>query len=142
MNLSILKKYTSQRIFQILINTFLKILIFVTIGGFCLGIVKTFLELELIFTESLEDALRHLLINVITLLAVLEVLRTMLSYVNEGRVRVTFIVDTVLIVMLNELISSWFKGATLSMVFLLIMIIFTLISVRILAIRFSPGEDI
>ena len=45
------------------------------------------------------------------LLAVVEVFKTTVTYFSEGRVKVTFIVDTILVVMLTEIISLWFKEA-------------------------------
>lgn len=116
----------------------LRLLIAVTLLGLFGGIIKTLLGLEHLVSTPVEKVMHELLLNVITLLAVVEVVKTALSYLTDGRVHVTFIVDTVLIVMLNEIISLWFKGPTLMPVILLVVIILTLIIVRILAIRFSP----
>lgn len=119
----------------------LRLLILVILVGFFGGILKTFWDLKLLLNHSVEESLRQLLLNVITLLAVVEVIKTALSYLSDGRVRVTFIVDTVLIVMLNEIISSWFKGVSFQTWASLLIIILMLIIVRIFAIRFSPDTD-
>ncbi len=119
----------------------LRLLIFVILLGFFGGIIKTLYDLRLLFYTGVEVSLRQLLLNVITLLAVVEVIKTTLSYLTDGRVRVTYIVDTVLIVMLNEVISLWFKGVTLQGAVSLAIIILTLIVVRLLAIKFSPDSD-
>ena len=124
-----------------LISLLLVLLIFVVLLGFLGGIIKTFLDLQLLFHASVEEALRQLLLNVITLLAVVEIIKTVISYLTEGRVKVTYIVDTVLIVMLNEVISIWFKGPELDAVVILSIIILTLIVVRFIAIKFSPDID-
>lgn len=124
-----------------IITIFLWLLIFVILVGFAGGIVKTFLDLRMLFHSGVEESLRQLLLNVITLLAVVEVIKTVLSYLSEGRVKVTYIVDTVLIVMLNEVISFWFKGPTFTFAVILALTILTLIAVRLLAIRFSPDND-
>ncbi|MBP9716442.1 MAG: phosphate-starvation-inducible PsiE family protein [Candidatus Levybacteria bacterium] len=131
----------SKALLPVLITFFLRLLVLVSLVGFFGGIVKTLLGLQLLFDHSVEEALRELLLNVITLLAVVEVIRTVMSYLSEGRVKVTFIVDTVLIVMLNEIISLWFRGPTLTSVTVLVIMIATLIFVRLLAIRFSPDGD-
>lgn len=55
-------------------------------------VVKTFLDLEMFTKTSVEEALRHTLINVLIILAVVEVLKTVLIYVKEERVRATFII--------------------------------------------------
>ncbi len=119
----------------------LRLLIFVVLIGLFAGIVKTFVDLQMIFSTSVEESLRQLLLNVITLLAVVEVIRTALNYLTDGRVRVTYIVDTVLIVMLNEVLSLWFKGPSLESVLLLLPLIGILIVVRLLAIKYSPDHD-
>ncbi len=131
----------SKSFLPVLITFFLRLLVVVALIGFFGGIVKTLLSLQLLFDHSVEESLRELLLNVITLLAVVEVIRTVMSYLSEGRVKVTFIVDTVLIVMLNEIISLWFKGPTLISVIILVIMIVVLIFVRLLAIRFSPDGD-
>jgi len=119
----------------------IKILILVACVGFLAGVIKTFYELQMIFHDSVEETLRQLLLNVIILLAVVEVIKTALGYISEGRVRVTFVVDTVIIVFLNELISIWFKGPKVEMIIMLCATILTLIIIRILAIKYSPNED-
>ncbi len=113
------------------------LLISVVLVGFLLGIIKTFLDLQLLIKSTIEIGLKQMLLNVLILLAVIEVLKTGLSYITEGRVRVTFIVDTVLIVMLNEVIAFWFKGEHSNYI-PLVVVLFTLIIIRILAIKFSP----
>ncbi|SRR5258708_9936144 len=80
--------------FSDIVPFLLQLLIFVVLLGFFGGIVKTFLDLGLLFHQNLEITLRQLLFNVITLLAVVEVIRTVLSYLSDGRVHVTFVVDT------------------------------------------------
>lgn len=124
-----------------LIPLLLRVLVVVILIGFAGGVVVTFLDLKMLLHESVEESLRHLLLNVITLLAVVEIVRTIMSYLSEGRVKVTYIVDTVLIVMLNEVISLWFKGPELNEVIYLSIIILVLIFVRLLAIKFSPDTD-
>ena len=131
----------SKALLPVLITFFLRLLVIVALVGFFGGIVKTLIGLQLLLDHSVEESLRELLLNVITLLAVVEVVRTVMSYLSEGRVKVTFIVDTVLIVMLNEVISLWFKGPTLTSVIILVIMIVVLIFVRLLAIRFSPDGD-
>ncbi|WP_447980523.1 phosphate-starvation-inducible PsiE family protein [Candidatus Nitrospira bockiana] len=81
------------------------------------GVVKTFLDLALLIHDPLEVALRTLIIDILLVLAVVEVFKTTLTYFSEGRVKVTFIVDTILVVMLVMLAA-----------------------IRVLAVRFSPAQ--
>ncbi len=87
----------------------------------------------------MEVALRQVLVDTLTLLAVVEVLKTTLAYCSDGRVRVTFIIDTVLVVMLTEVISRWFTGGEWHQFAILGGILITLGLMRIVAVRYSPA---
>lgn len=121
----------------------LSLLIVTILVGLSGAVLRTLLDLRQLFTGSLDVALRHLIVNTLTLLAVVEVLRTTLAYFSEGRVRVTFIVDTVLVVMLTEVISRWFTGGEWRQFATLLGILLTLGLIRIIAVRYSPaGKDV
>lgn len=117
-----------------------RLLIFVVLVGFVIGIVKMVFDFRILVYGTIEDGLRQMLLNALNLFAVIEVVRTGLSYLRDGRVRVRYVVDTVLIVMLNEVIALWFKGDTGGYV-PLIAILLTLAVLRVIAIRFSPSDE-
>ncbi len=106
------------------------------------GVAKTFYELHLLLTLPVAAALRHVIVDTLILLAVVEVLRTTLTYLSEGRVKVTYIVDTILVVMLTEIISEWFQGAEPGRWYLLGGILATLAAIRIVAVLFSPPTSL
>jgi uncharacterized membrane protein (DUF373 family) len=108
--------------------------------GLAGGVVKTFLDLRLLLTADVDVALRQLVVDTLTLLAVVEVLKTTLAYCADGRVRVTFIIDTVLVVMLTEVISRWFTGGEWHQFAILGGILLTLGLMRIVAVRYSPAR--
>jgi uncharacterized membrane protein (DUF373 family) len=110
--------------------------------GLAGGVVKTFLDLRLLISASVDVALRQVLVDTLTLLAVVEVLKTTLAYCSDGRVRVTFIIDTVLVVMLTEVISRWFTGGEWHQFAILGGILLTLGLMRIVAIRYSPAVTV
>lgn len=116
----------------------LSMLIFTILAALAGGVVKTFFGLEKLFSEPLEVVLRELIVNTLILLAIVEVLKTTLTYFSEGRVKVTFIVDTILVVMLTEVISQWFKEALLIQWSILGGILMALAIVRVVAVRWSP----
>lgn len=118
----------------------LSLLIITILVGLAGGVIKTFIGLRLLLTEDIVLGLRHLIVNTLMLLAVVEVLKTTLAYFSEGRVRVTFIVDTVLVVMLTEVISQWFTGGDWQKLAILAVILMTLGAIRVLAVRFSPAQ--
>jgi uncharacterized membrane protein (DUF373 family) len=118
----------------------LSLLIVTILVGLAGGVIKTFIGLRLLLTADIDLGLRHLIVNTLMLLAVVEVLKTTLAYFSEGRVRVTFIVDTVLVVMLTEVISQWFTGGDWQKLAILAVILITLGSIRVVAVRFSPAQ--
>ena len=118
----------------------LSLLIATILLGLVGGVIKTFLDLRLLLFVSLEVALRHIIVDALTLLAVIEVLKTTLTYCSDGRVRVTYIVDTVLVVMLTEIISRWFSGGEWQQFAMLGGILVTLGVIRVVAVRYSPAS--
>ncbi len=119
----------------------LSLLIVTILLGLVGGVLKTFLDLRLLLSANLEVALRHIIVDALTLLAVVEVLKTTLTYCSDGRVRVTFIVDTVLVVMLTEIISLWFSGGDWRQFAVLGGILVTLGGIRVVAVRYSPAPS-
>jgi uncharacterized membrane protein (DUF373 family) len=103
------------------------------------GTFAVALELRELLVRDVEEVLRHILVGVLLLLAVIEVFKTTLAYLTEGRVKVTFIVDTILVVMLTEIIALWLKGGTWTAFGLLLGVIAALAGLRVMTIRFSPS---
>ena len=104
------------------------------------GVVKTFIDLYLLVSQPLEVVFRKIIVNTLLLLAIVEVLKTTVTYFSEGRVKVTFIVDTILVVMLTEVISQWFKDASLERWLTLGGILLALAILRVVAVRWSPTK--
>ncbi|MBS0150124.1 MAG: phosphate-starvation-inducible PsiE family protein [Nitrospira sp.] len=102
------------------------------------GAVKTLWEVRLLIDHSAEVVLRQVIVNTLMLLALVEVFKTTVTYFREGRVKVTFIVDTILVVMLTEVISQWFKGGDWHSLTALLGILVILSVVRVMAVRWSP----
>ena len=123
------------------IRIVLSLLILTILAALAGGVAKTFMDLRLLIHHPLEVALRQVIIDTLILLAVVEVFKTTVAYFSEGRVKVTFIVDTILVVMLTEIISHWFKGGDLLHFALLGAILVALAGMRVLAVRFSPAHD-
>ncbi|MGH7208524.1 MAG: phosphate-starvation-inducible PsiE family protein [Nitrospiraceae bacterium] len=120
------------------IRLVLSLLILTILAALTGGVIKTFLDVRLLLHGPLEVALRQVIVDTLILLAVVEVFKTTLTYFSEGRVKVTFIVDTILVVMLTEVISQWFKGGNLTQLGELGAILLTLGAMRVLAVRCSP----
>lgn len=120
------------------IKLVLSLLILTILAALAGGVVKTFLDLKLLFHHQLEVALRQVIVDTLIILAVVELFKTTLTYFTQGRVKVTFIVDTILVVMLTEVIAQWFKENHLMQLAVLGAILLVLGVMRVLTVRFSP----
>ena len=69
------------------------------------GIGGTFYDLRLIFQQSFHSAFKAIMVDMLTVLAIVEVLRTALAYFTEGQVKVTYIIDTVIVTVLTRACS-------------------------------------
>jgi uncharacterized membrane protein (DUF373 family) len=130
----------SSKIFEECARIILSLLIVVILMTIAWAVLKTTLELRVIFSKEIHDALKLVMVNALTILALLEVFRTALAYFSEGRVKVTYIIDTVLVVILTEIMVFWFKDIEYSKILMVIALVLSLIVARILAIRFSPAR--
>ncbi|MHB1400556.1 MAG: phosphate-starvation-inducible PsiE family protein [Trichloromonadaceae bacterium] len=115
----------------------------VLLAGIGFGVVRSALDLfsvtEHLFSGSgLHEALKQLVVNVLMVLAVVELFRTVKAYFSEGRVKVTYIIDTVLVVVITEIMGFWYREVEVARVGLAIALVVALMGVRIMAIRFSP----
>ncbi len=128
----------SSKIFEECARIILSLLIVVILITIAWAVLNTLLELRAIFGNDIHDALKQVMVNSLTILALLEVFRTSLAYFSEGRVKVTYIIDTVLVVILTEVMVFWFKDIEYSKILMVIALVLSLIVARILAIRFSP----
>jgi uncharacterized membrane protein (DUF373 family) len=97
------------------------------------------------FQKDFHSAIRIILIDMLAVLAIVEILRTALAYFTESRVKVTYIIDTVLVTILTEILAFWHKEMSWQKLSMAISLIISLALVRIVAVRFSPrtaGEDL
>lgn len=102
------------------------------------GVLRILLDLWQLADHHTEVVLRQVIIDMLILLAIVEVFKTTATYFSEGRVKVTFIVDTILVVMLTEVISQWFKGGDWPAFAALGGILLILGIVRVMVIQWSP----
>ncbi|HBR17191.1 MAG: hypothetical protein A3G39_09470 [Deltaproteobacteria bacterium RIFCSPLOWO2_12_FULL_43_16] len=130
----------SSKIFEECARIILSLLIVIILITISWAVLKTLVGLKAIFSKEIHDALKQVMVNALTILALLEVFRTALAYFSEGRVKVTYIIDTVLVVILTEVMVFWFKDIEYSKILMVIALVLSLIVARILAIRFSPAK--
>ncbi len=130
----------SSKLFEgaaIIIVSLLILIILITLSWAAL---EALFDLKAIFIRDIHGAIKEVIVQSLTILALLEVLRTALTYFSQGRVKVTYIIDTVLVVILTEVMAFWFKEIEYSKILMVIALVLSLIVARILAIRFSPAR--
>lgn len=128
---------------ETLCRTLLSLLLMVILAGMAYGVALAAFDLlaaggDLLSGHGLHEALKKLVVNVLMVLAVVELFRTVKAYFSEGRVKVTYIIDTVLVVVITEIMGFWYREVEIERVALAIALVVALMGVRIMAIRFSP----
>ena len=93
-----------------------------------------------LFTDWSHSA-EKMIKEVVILLATLELIRTLQSYLMVGRVKVTFILDAALVVLIGELISLWYGQYSSSQVIINVFVISVLIMLRIITTKYSPNNN-
>lgn len=116
----------------------LSLLIVAILLAIMAGVVYTFYDLRLILTLPFHTAFKAILVDILTVLAIVEVLRTALAYFSEGRVKVTYIIDTVMVTVLTEVMAFWYKEMPWQSLAMVILLMLSLAFIRVFAVRYSP----
>jgi len=127
-----------SRFFEMSARVVLSLLIVSILMAILAGIGYTVYDMRLIFQQSFHEAFKTILVDMLTVLAIVEVLRTALAYFTEGRVKVTYIIDTVIVTVLTEVMAFWYRGMEWQEVAMFILLVLSLACIRIIAVRFSP----
>ncbi|MDD2557169.1 MAG: phosphate-starvation-inducible PsiE family protein [Desulfuromonas sp.] len=136
-------RVASDLFFETLCRALLSLLLVVLLAAMAVGIFGAAADLladynRLSLNNGLHNTLKHLVTNVLMVLAVVELFRTVKAYFTEGRLKVTYIIDTALVVVITELMGFWYREVDEARVGLAIALVVALMFVRIMAIRFSP----
>ena len=104
-------------------------------------VVATGLDVRLVWTAGIHEGVKHVLVAALATLALVEVFRTAMAYIAEGRVKVTYIIDAVLVTVLTEVLGFWFKDFDGVRMTNLIVLVLALTLARVMAIHFSPNRS-
>lgn len=102
------------------------------------GIINMLMGFMTIPESGWTGLAEHTIISSLIMLALIEVIRTLQAYLTLGRVRVTFILDTALVVLIGELMGLWFRKYAPEKVLLGLGAIIALVMLRIVTAKFSP----
>lgn len=125
-------------VFSTIIRLILNVLLIILLIALVVGVYKSGHDLVSSLGEPLETLLQRMLLDVVFILALVEISITVLGYLKDGSVHVRYIVDTILIIMLNEVVSLWFKHPDLQTAIGLSILLLSLGAIRVLVTRFSP----
>jgi uncharacterized membrane protein (DUF373 family) len=128
-----------SRYFELSAKALISLLVTAIFLTILAGTAYTVFDFRLILSVPFHEAFRTILIDILTVLAILEILRTALAYYSYGRVKVTYIIDAVLVTTLTEILAFWYRDIEWKK--LAMALVLSLAFVRILAIRFSPRKD-
>ncbi len=126
------------RFFEISARAVLSLLVVTILCALLAGILYTCYDIRLIFREEFHSAFRTIMVDILTVMSVVELLRTALAYFSEGRVKVTYIIDTVIVTVLTEVMAFWYREVEWQKIGMVIALVLSLAVVRILAVRYSP----
>ena len=132
-------EFSLSVLYERLARWILSILILAILSGMLGSVIITILHLRLLFSMDIEHALRIIIIDVLTILAVLEMFKTTLAYFSEGRVKVTYIIDTVVVVMVTEIMACLFRDIDPYKMGMLTFLVLTLCVMRVFTVKYSPS---
>ncbi len=102
------------------------------------GLVELVLSLYHAYIDGWAHGAEQMIKDVVIILASLELIRVLQSYLTIGRVKVTFIIDVALVVLIGELISFWYRDFDLTAVLSSVFVIAVLVALRIVTSKYSP----
>ena len=102
------------------------------------GFVNLLLNLYHSYPNNWTHGAEGMIKDTVIILASFELIRVFQSYLLIGRVKVTFILDVALVVLIGELISLWYAEYDENEVLLSIFVISSLIALRIITTKYSP----
>lgn len=130
-----------SRLFELAAKALISLVVVAIFVTILAGTAYTVYDFRLIFSEPFHEAFRTILIDILTVLAIMEILRTALAYYSYGRVKVTYIIDAVLVTTLTEILAFWYRDIEWEKLFMALALVLSLALVRIIAIRFSPVKE-
>lgn len=116
-------------------------LLFAILAAIFLAVCRISWDLRFLFRGVLVQGIKQVVISVVAVLALVEVYRTAYLYFAEGRVKVSYVVDTVLVVLMTDILSIWYAQTDYWRMSAAVVLLLTLGLIRLLAIRYSPTRE-
>ncbi len=123
-----------SRVVGFFIGIFMIAIYFWMVAGF----INLIFNLYHAYPDGWSHGAEVMIKDVVIILASLELIRVFQAYLLMGRVKVTFILDVALVVLIGELISLWYREYSVNEVIMNVFVIAVLVVLRIITTRFSP----
>lgn len=124
-----------------IIRILLNLLMLVIAAALAVGVYKTGYDLFTSLHKPLDTLLQNMLLDIVFIVALVELAITVLGYLKDGKVHVRYIVDTILIIMLNEIVGLWLTKPDPAQAASLGGLVLVLAIVRILVTRYAPKDE-
>jgi len=116
--------------------------IIILLFSLAVGIIRTVLEIGLLFTEAtVRLSIKELVTNVLSIVIILELIRAFVDYFEHERVRTEILIEIAVAFMVREFMIYIFAGNLKGVdVLLWILGIFLLVGARTLTVVFKPTK--
>lgn len=123
------------------IRILLNLLLLVITAALAIGVYKTGYDLYASIQKPLDVLLQNMLVDIVFIVALVELAITVLGYLKDGKVHVRYIVDTILIIMLNEIVGLWLTKPDPGQAATLGGLVLVLTVVRLMVTRLAPRDE-
>ncbi len=131
---------TVTKIYKIFTRLAFNITVIVLLFSIFVGLVRTILELGLIFTEAtIRLGFKELVTNVLSIIILLELVRAFVDYFEHERVRAEILIEIIIAFVIREFMIYIFAGSIKGYdIALWALAVLALTVARTLAVRFRP----
>lgn len=126
--------------FGMLVRVLLQGLLVIIIFTLFVAILKSAQDSIRAINEPLETILENILLDIVFIVAVVEITTVVRGYLEGGRVRIRYIIDAVLAIIANEFVVVWFHNPTIEKVIGLCLSLISLTLVRVMITHYLPDD--
>ncbi|MFQ5901317.1 MAG: phosphate-starvation-inducible PsiE family protein [Thermodesulfobacteriota bacterium] len=140
--LSNIKNLDITAIFEWVVETIFKILLFFVLIALIVGLIKLFSGLNVLFTgETIIESYGSIITDILTFFVVLELFKSLFDYFENHQLKLTFIVDSAIVFILREVMINLYKHKLDPMETISIAVLLLVLGLmRTAAVVYSPIE--
>jgi uncharacterized membrane protein (DUF373 family) len=129
--------------FRKAVDILIKLMIPLVIVALMMGISRIFLDLRVVFKSTTITAGFDLMVtNILSMFVVIELLRSIIEYIELHRLKITFITDAAIVFVLREAMVGLYQHSLASRDIIALSVLMLIIGgIRTLAIVYSPEKS-